>query len=43
MRRLMADPAYIDSVLVSGAERAAAIADKTMDGVKDVVGFIRRK
>jgi tryptophanyl-tRNA synthetase len=43
MRRLLADPAYIDRVLVDGAERANAIAEKTMEGVKDVVGFIRRK
>jgi tryptophanyl-tRNA synthetase len=43
MRRLLADPGHIDAVLIEGAGRAAAIADKTMDGVKDVVGFIRRK
>ncbi len=43
MRRLIADPAYIDSVLVDGADRARVIADRTMAGVKDVVGFIRRK
>ncbi len=43
MRRLLADPGHIDAVLTDGAERAAAIADKTMEGVKDVVGFIRRK
>jgi tryptophanyl-tRNA synthetase len=43
MRRLIADPAYIDSVLVDGADRARVIADKTMQGVRDVVGFIRRK
>jgi tryptophanyl-tRNA synthetase len=43
MRRLKADPAYIDGVLCDGADRARVIADKTMAGVKDVVGFIRRK
>ena len=43
MRKLLADPAYIDGILVAGAERANAIAEKTMEGVKDVVGFIRRK
>ena len=32
MRRLLADPAHIDGVLVDGAERARAIAEKTMDG-----------
>ncbi len=43
MRRLAADPGHIDTVLADGAARAAAIADKTMTGVKDVVGFVRRK
>jgi tryptophanyl-tRNA synthetase len=43
MRRLNADPAYIDGVLCDGADRARVIADRTMAGVKDVVGFIRRK
>ncbi len=36
------DPAYIDGVLNDGAGRARAIAEKTMDGVRDVVGFVRR-
>ncbi|HET7714959.1 MAG TPA: tryptophan--tRNA ligase [Bauldia sp.] len=43
MRRLLADPGYIDGVLNDGADRARAIAEKTMDGVRDVVGFVRRK
>jgi tryptophanyl-tRNA synthetase len=43
MRRLLADPGHIDAVLVDGAERANAIAEKTMTGVKDVVGFVRRR
>jgi len=43
MRRLLADPGHIDRVLIDGAGRARAIADKTMAGVKDVVGFIRKK
>jgi tryptophanyl-tRNA synthetase len=43
MRRLLADPAHIDAVLNDGAERASAIAEKTLAGVKDVVGFVRRK
>jgi tryptophanyl-tRNA synthetase len=42
MRRLMADPGHIDKVLINGAERAGAIAEKTMNGVKDVMGFVRR-
>ncbi len=43
MRRLLADPGHIDAVLVDGADRARAIAEKTMDSVKDIVGFIRKK
>jgi len=43
MRRLLADPGHIDAILTDGAERAGAIAEKTMVGVKDVVGFVRRK
>ncbi|MBZ9938077.1 tryptophan--tRNA ligase [Mesorhizobium sp. BR1-1-16] len=42
MRRLMADPGHIDQILASGAIRADAIARPILDGVKDVVGFIRR-
>lgn len=41
MKKLVQDPAYIDSVLADGAERAHAIADETMKAVKDIVGFIR--
>ncbi|BCP55863.1 tryptophan--tRNA ligase [Kaistia sp. 32K] len=43
MRRLMADPGHIDAILADGAARADAIARPILDGVKDVVGFIRRK
>ncbi|WP_375459653.1 tryptophan--tRNA ligase [uncultured Enterovirga sp.] len=42
MSRLMADPGHIDAVLGDGAERAGAIAERTMAEVKDVVGLIRR-
>jgi tryptophanyl-tRNA synthetase len=42
MRRLLADPDYIDSVLGDGAVRAAAIAEKTMRGVRQVMGFVSR-
>jgi tryptophanyl-tRNA synthetase len=42
MRRLVADPVYIDSILADGAERAQAMAAETMRAVKDVVGFVRR-
>ena len=41
MRRLMDDPAEIDRVLKSGAERAAEIADPVGDEVKRIVGFWR--
>jgi tryptophanyl-tRNA synthetase len=41
MRRLEADPAFIDSVLREGARRARAIAEPNMSQVKDIVGFIR--
>ena len=42
MKRLVQDPAYIDSVLGDGASRAQAIAAETMRYVKDIVGFVRR-
>ena len=41
MKKLTGDPAYIDSVLADGSERAGQIARKTMDAVKDILGFIR--
>jgi tryptophanyl-tRNA synthetase len=41
MRRLMADPGHIDSVLRHGAERAAAIAMPILREVKDITGFLR--
>ena len=41
MRRLQADPQYIDAVLADGAERARAIAAPTMRAVEDVVGLLR--
>jgi tryptophanyl-tRNA synthetase len=42
MKRLVADTAYIDSVLADGAGRAQVIAAETMKAVKDIVGFVRR-
>jgi tryptophanyl-tRNA synthetase len=42
MKRLVQDPAYIDSVLADGAGRARVIAAETMRAVKDIVGFVRR-
>jgi tryptophanyl-tRNA synthetase len=41
MRRLLDDPAHVDSILADGAARARAIARPTMDAVKDIVGFVR--
>ncbi|MGB1540134.1 MAG: tryptophan--tRNA ligase, partial [Rickettsiales bacterium] len=41
MRKLLDDPAYIDSVLKRGAEDANLIGQQVMDGVKDRVGFLR--
>jgi len=41
MKRLSADPAYIDSVLADGAARAREIADKNMQHVRNIVGFIQ--
>jgi tryptophanyl-tRNA synthetase len=41
MRRLMADPGYIDSVLKRGAERANAVAQPNLDEVFDIMGLLR--
>jgi tryptophanyl-tRNA synthetase len=41
MRVLMDDPANIDSFLAVGAERAAEMAGKHLDEIKDIVGFLR--
>jgi tryptophanyl-tRNA synthetase len=40
MKRLMADPAYVDSVLKDGAERARVIAEPIIRDVKETVGFL---
>ena len=42
MKRLLADPAHIDTVLADGARRAQAIAAGTTRSVKEIVGFIQR-
>jgi len=39
--RLSADPAYVDSVLAEGAEKARAIAGPNMDAIKDILGLVR--
>jgi tryptophanyl-tRNA synthetase len=41
MRRLLADPEHIDSVLADGAGRARALASETMNRVEDIVGLLR--
>ncbi len=43
MKKLAADPAYVDSVLIDGSNRARVIAAETMSSVKDIVGFIRKR
>jgi tryptophanyl-tRNA synthetase len=43
MKRLVADPGYVDSVLVDGADRARTIAAETMQATRDIVGFIRKR
>lgn len=40
MARLKADPAYIDSVLAKGAQRADTIARPILKEVKEIVGFL---
>jgi tryptophanyl-tRNA synthetase len=43
MKRLTADPGYVDSVLIEGGDRARTIAAETMQVTKDIVGFIRKR
>jgi tryptophanyl-tRNA synthetase len=43
MKRLMADPAHVDAILVDGADRARDIAAETMKATKDIVGFVRKR
>jgi len=40
LRRLEADPGYLQAVLSAGAERAAAVADPVVAEVKEIVGFV---
>src|SRR5215207_5867066 len=42
MKRLVADPGHVDSILIDGANRARVIADETMRAARDIVGFIRK-
>ncbi len=41
MKRMVADPGYVDSVLRDGAERARAIDEPVLEEVYDAVGFLR--
>jgi tryptophanyl-tRNA synthetase len=43
MKRLVADPGQVDSILIGGADRARAIAAETMRDVKDIMGFIHNR
>ncbi len=40
LRRLEADPGYLQGVLLAGAERVSAIADPIVKETKEIVGFI---
>ncbi len=42
MKRLTADPAFIDAVLANGSERAAALAAPVLKEVKKILGLIGR-
>jgi tryptophanyl-tRNA synthetase len=41
VRRMVADPAYIDGFMADGAARANVIAEQTMAEVRRIVGFVR--
>ncbi len=41
MRRLLADPGAIDVILNEGADRARALAEPVMRGVREIVGFVQ--
>ncbi|MER2535108.1 MAG: tryptophan--tRNA ligase [Rhizobiaceae bacterium] len=41
MRRIAADPSYVDAVLKDGGERASAQAEGTMTSVRDIIGLLQ--
>ena len=41
MRELLNDPSYIDGILADGSEKARALAQPTLDEVREVMGFVR--
>lgn len=42
MKRLTKDDAYVDSILIDGADRARLIAADTLHKVRDIVGFVQK-
>ncbi len=40
MTRLLGDPSHVDAVLAEGADRARAMAQKTMREVRSIMGFL---
>lgn len=42
MKRLTKDDAYVDAVLIDGANRARVIAAETLRAVRDIVGFVQK-
>lgn len=42
MKRLTQDDAYVDAVLIDGANRARVIAAETLRAVRDIVGFVQK-
>ncbi|MEZ5809894.1 MAG: tryptophan--tRNA ligase [Rhizobiaceae bacterium] len=40
MRRISADPAYVDGVLSAGGEQAGALAEATMKDVREIIGLL---
>jgi tryptophanyl-tRNA synthetase len=42
MKRLRADPDYVDGVLSEGSERAAALSRPVLAEVKNILGFVRQ-
>ena len=44
MKRLVADPGHVDSILVDGADRARVDRRRNHErATKDIVGFIRKR
>jgi len=39
-KEIMDDPSYLESVLEEGAQKASAVADQTVNDVKDAMGFL---